>query len=245
MIMKKIRNLIIICSSLLLVISACKRDEYYIDGGKANPNFDGDMMQYLETKAVRFDTIAQIVKLAGLEETFHKDDFTFFAPDDGVIKNTIGDVNTDGSLNQLLFEVGRDTVKKLSDINPLIWKKYLQRYMFAGVNRLKDYPQIDFELRSIYPGALYFSYSGNVMNIGVTYDKANGVKYLGPRTLQLSYIPDISKPDDNWFTNYVASSDIKPKNGVVHALGYKGAVFGFDAYELFTEIYNTGLNQSE
>ncbi|WP_421941250.1 hypothetical protein [Pedobacter sp.] len=235
------KNLIIIVSAAcLLFISACKRDEYYIDGGKAVAEYPGNMLKYLKDKTVPFDTIAQIVKLANMEQEFSNEDFTFFAPDDDVIKRTIGTIRTDG-LNRALYNAGRDTVKTLDQIDPLIWKKYLQRYMFKGVNKLKDYPQIDFSVKSVYPGGLYYAYSNNALNIGVVFNDANGIKYIGYRQLVISYIPDISKPNDNWFSTLVASSDIKPTNGVVHALRFNSAYFGFDKNEFFNEVYNTGL----
>ncbi|AYL95075.1 hypothetical protein HYN43_007090 [Mucilaginibacter celer] len=239
------KNIIIAFAGLLLVLTGCKRDEYYKDGGKAKADYPGDMLQYLQDKAVPFDTIAQIVKLAGMEETFRKTDFTFFAPDDDVIKRTIGNNKTRGSLNKFLFDAGRDTVKNLSDIDSAIWKKYLQRYMFKGINRLKDYPQIDINLQNQYPGALYYAYSGDVLNIGVIYDDANNIKYIGPRTLVISYIYDINNAQNAVFRNKISSSDIKPKNGVVHTLQYNEAYFGFNQDDFYQEIYFAGLHHSD
>ena len=243
------KNIIIVFAGFLLLLTGCKRDEYYKDGGRAQADYPGDMLQYLQDKAVPFDTIAQIVKLAGMEDVFRKSDFTFFAPDDDVIKRTIGNNKTKGSLNKFLFDYGRDTVKKLSDIDSAIWRKYLQRYMFKGVNRLKDYSQIDLTLQNQYPGALYYSYSGDVLNIGVIYGDANNVKYIGPRTLVIGYIYDINNADNAIFRTMVSSSDIKPKNGVVHTLQYNGAYFGFyptDFYptDFYLEIYFAGLHPS-
>lgn len=239
------KNIIIVLAGFLLVLTGCKRDEYYKDGGKAQADYPADMLQYLQDKAVPFDTIAQIVKLAGMEETFRKSDFTFFAPDDDVIKRTIGNNKTSGSLNYFLFYSGRDTVKKLSDIDSAIWRKYLQRYMFKGINRLKDYPQIDFNLQNQYPGALYYAYSGDVENIGVLYGDANNIKYIGPRTLVISYIYDINNAQTAVFRNNVSSSDIKPTNGLVHTLQYNAAYFGFNQNDFYEEIYFAGLHHSE
>lgn len=241
-----------ICAALLLLLNACKRDEYYVDGGRANPDYPGNMLKYLQDKKVPFDTVAQIVKLAGMEKQFSSEDFTFFAFDDDVIKKTIGNIHTYErnknprllSLNQMLYESGKDTVKTLDQIEPAIWKKYLQRYMFKGVNRLKDYPQLDLGLRTIYPGALYYDYNNSVANIGVNFNDANGVKYIGYRQLVFSFIPDVSKPNDGWFTNYISSSDIKPTNGVVHTLNYSGYYLGFDISEFFNDVYVTGLRPS-
>lgn len=238
------KNIIIICAGVLLVLMGCKKDNYYQDGGKANADFPGDMMQYLEAKPVPFDTIAQIVKLAGLEETFHKTDFTFFALDDDVIKRTIGNAKTFGSLNDFLFRANRDTVKQLSDIDPAIWQKYLERYMFRGINRLKDYPQIDLTLQNQYPGALYYSYSGDISNIGVIYGDANKVKYIGPRSLIIRYVYDINNAQSAVIETLISSSDIKPKNGVVHTLQYNARFFGFNQNDFYNDVYNTGLRSS-
>jgi len=206
---------------LITVISSCKKDEYYNDGGKANPVFNGNIMQYLESND-KFDTIAQIVKLAGMEDVFKNEKITFFAPTDEVIRQTIGLVNTDlpnlsGRLNQALFNAGRDTLQKLSDVQPQIWRRFLSRYIYKGVYRLKDYPQIDFGLRELYPGSFYYTYDGEVSNIGVVYNSVNGVNYVGYRQLALSYLFDPSDPT-RLTTAAVASSDIQPSNGVVHVL---------------------------
>ncbi|MCX2573172.1 hypothetical protein [Pedobacter sandarakinus] len=246
------KKIIITCIAFLMVLSACKRDEYYEDGGKADPNYPGNMYQYLQAKKVPFDTVAQIVKLAGMEAQFSKEDFTFFAFDDDVVKRTIGDIHSfdqnrsprGPSINQMLYLSGKDTIKTLDQVDPAIWRKYLQRYMFKGINRLKDYPQIDLALKSIYPGALYYDYNNTVANIGVNFNDANGVRYIGYRQLVISYIPDISKPNDNWSSNFISSSDVKPTNGVVHTLNYSGYYLGFNLGELFNDIYTSGLRSS-
>jgi hypothetical protein len=235
-----IKNTIAICGLILLAFTACQRDKYYKDGGLAQANFPGTMLDYLDAHPAPFDTIARVVRLAGLSDMFNKEDITFFAPDDQVIKRTIGTIYT-GGLNSYLYGRGRDTVRDLSEIDSSIWRKYLLQYIFKGVNRLKDYSQIDFTLVNIYPGGLYYALDGNVMNIGVMFGDANGIKYLGYRQLVLSYIPDISRPDDGWRSFAVSSSDIKPKNGVVHALLTDGMYLGFDSNIFFTEVYNAGL----
>jgi len=204
--------------------SSCSKDEYYIDGGKANPKFDGTVMQYLESDP-KFDTIAQIVKLAGLEETFTKEDITFFAPTDEVVRRTIGLVNTNlpnlsGRLNQRLFSANKDTIKVLSDVPSSIWRKYLLGYVMKGKFVLKDFPQLDPDLRQLFPGGFYFGYNGDLYNIGVVFNSANGVKYTGYRQLSFAFMPDPSNPS-NRTTGAVATSDVQPSNGVVHVLALR------------------------
>lgn len=237
--MKHSKNLMVIsCCLLLLVLglfTSCKRDSYYKDGGLAQAKFDGTVLQYLASKPVEFDSLVQIIKLAGLEDTFNKEEITFFAPGDGSIKKLIGQVNRGGINNRLFYE-GRDTIKVLSDVNGQIWKKYLQRYIFRGKNKLMDYPQIDFNQQVIYPGQIYYAANNTVSNIGVVYNDAGGVRYVGYRQLHISYIPDISRPSEGWRTVRIASSDIQPNNGVVHVLVVDGQQFGFDQGEVENEI---------
>jgi hypothetical protein len=208
----------------LAMFSSCAKDDYYIDGGKANPVFNGTVMQYLESNP-KFDTIAQIVKLAGLEETFSKEDITFFAPTDEVIRRTIGLVGTNlpnlsGQLNERLFRANKDTIKVLSDIPSNIWRKYLLGYMMKGKFVLKDFPQLDPDLRQLYPGGFYTGYNGDLYNIGVVFNSANSVKYTGYRQLSFAYLPDRSNPNSRT-SAAVATSDVQPSNGVVHVLAVR------------------------
>ncbi|TCD01330.1 fasciclin domain-containing protein [Pedobacter psychroterrae] len=207
---------IIYCSVLLtMMVASCKQDDYYVDGGKADPKFKGNMMEYLESNP-KFDTIAQIVKLAGMEEAFKNEELTFFAPTDEVIRRTIG-IYATGTLNTLLFDLGKDTIKVLADVQPEIWRKYLNRYLFKGKMTAKDYPQLDFRLKPLYPGGFYTGYNRDLANIGVVYNPVNGVNYIGYRQLSFSYIPDPANPD-NFLPAAIASSDIQPTNGVIHVI---------------------------
>lgn len=223
----------IVCSVMLIVtVSSCSKDKYYKDGGTVNPNFNGNMLQYLQSKP-QFDTIARIIKLAGMEDIFSKENITFFAPTDEVIRRSIGQVyNNDimlslaDGLNFELFRLHKDTIKTLDDIPGPIWKKYLMRYVFKNSFYLKDYPQLDFDLRPLYPGGYYQGYNGDLANIGVIYNTANTVKYSGYRQLCITSVTDPSNPQYYYSgAAAVASSDIHPTNGVVHVLAvwYPGA----------------------
>lgn len=223
----------ILCG-IMLLLTACGKDEYYEDGGLANPKFDGNVLEYLESKPAEFDTIAQIVRLAGLEQVFTTEEFTFFAPRDENIKELIGTRETFG-VNAALYFSARDTIKTLADIDSTIWRKYLERYMFKGKNKLKDYPQIDFDFLSVYGGQNFYSYNKSVSNIGVVFNDAASIKYVGYRQLVISYIADVSEAD-NWITEKVSSSDIQPSNGIVHVLDYTKHRFGFQASEVINDI---------
>jgi hypothetical protein len=222
---------------LMILFAACKGDEYYEDGGLAQAKFEGTVMQYLASKPVEFDTLVQVIKLAGMEQNFNNDEFTFFAPRDNSIKSMIGRLDQ-GGLNKILYNEGRETIKVLADIDSLIWRKYLQRHMFKNKNKLMDYPQIDLAQQAIYPGQTYYAYDNTVCNIGVVYNDAGGIRYQGYRQLTISYIPDVSNPQANWITVPVSSSDIEPFNGIVHILDPRG-YFGFSDGEMMSEIFDS------
>ncbi|MDR0265317.1 MAG: fasciclin domain-containing protein [Sphingobacterium sp.] len=234
---------------LLCSLISCKQDEYYEDGGLAQAKFNGSIMAYLDSKPREFDTIAQIIRLAGLEEDFKTKELTFFAPRDENIKGLIGrargnTVDELFSVNGRLYSLGRDTIKTLSDVDSTIWRKYLLRYMFNGKRKLMDYPQIDFDLLNVYKGQNYTALGNTVSNIGVVYNDAindsdpnniTRLKYMGYRQLYISYIPDVSRPMV-WISCPVASSDIQPDNGVVHVIDYTRAFFGFIQGDVVLDI---------
>jgi hypothetical protein len=222
----------VVCSAILMIaVSSCSKDNYYKDGGLAKAQFNGTVMQYLDANP-KFDTIAQIVRLAKMDDIFSKENITFFAPTDEVIRRSIGIVNGNipemqFGLNQQLYDLKKDTIKKLSDISPAIWRKYLMRYVLKGKYLLKDFPQLDFSLRPLYPGGNYYGYNNDLSNIGVVFNTANTVKYAGYRQLCIAPIIDPSNPLlYQYMSAAVASSDIQPTNGVIHAL----AVFPFPSY---------------
>jgi len=237
---KSIRQIGFLHIVIIFFVTACNKDEYYIDGGLANPYFDGTMLEYLDSKPMEFDSVAQIIRLAGLEETFNTEEFTFFCPRDRDIKDLISDYRHGGA-NGALYQLNRDTIKTLSDVDPLIWRKYILRYMFKGKNLLADYPQIDFDVLNVYPGQNYYAYDNSISRIGVFFNDATSsdgkstLKYMGYRQLYICYILNPSSPDA-WIQCKVSSSDIQPNNGVVHALDYTSSSFGFNPSEVINDI---------
>jgi len=222
-------------SGLLLLIivvtglSSCKKD-YYLDSGLANPYFDGTIVDYFNAKPFYFDSVAAIVKLAGMEDEFTKDTITFFSPTDYSVQNLIVETN------KILYGQGFDTIRTLQDVPPEIWRKYLTLYLFRGANQLKDYPQIDYNLRINFPGQTYYSWDNQPMNIGVVYNSDNGVKYVGYRQLSIAYIPDAARPTEDWNIAFVASCNILTKNGVVHVLSADHSIFGFNQYRFADDV---------
>lgn len=222
--MNKTHYLKLFCGLLLLVFMAtsCKKDDYYEDGGITSPVFNGTIMDYLHAKPFYFDSVETIAKLAGLDTTLSKDSLTFFAPTNRSVTNTVK------SMNRLLYLLAKDTIKSLSDVPPEVWRKYMSMYIFKGVNLLKDYPQIDFDLLQVYGGQNYLSVNNTVMNIGVTYATSGGVKYVGYRQLNLSFLLKPSATMDYFIAVKVASCNIQPDHAAVHVLADQDQYFAFD-----------------
>lgn len=208
--MKKIA-LGVLAAILAISFFSCKKD-YYFDTGVHEAKYNGTILQYLKSNKVMFDTTLQVINLAGMENVLENEKVTFFAPTSSSIVKSVR------YLNQYLRVLGQDTVKDYRQIKTAVWRKILSQYIFKGANRLKDYPQLDTLAYTAYPGQAYASYDGEIMNIGVTYNDAGGVKYAGYRQLCLSYIQDRTQPTQSLINAVVATSDIQPTNGVIHVL---------------------------
>lgn len=223
---------------LAAAMTGCQKKDYFTDTGKHDPNFNGSVLQYLKSKPGMFDSVVRVIHLAGMDDVFEKEEITFFAPADSSIRATMRD------LNNALAILGQREVKSLSQIKPEVWRAQLSRYLFKGKKSMNDFPQLDPANVSAYPGRIYSSYNGEIMNIGVVYNDAGGVKYAGYRQLVLSYIPSQSTPLDyqSWYPAYVASVNIAPTNGYVHALRFANHEFGFRASQFIENAIARGID---
>ena len=212
--------------AITLLTASCKK--YYFDSGVHNAKYEGNMMQYLKSDPKLFDSTVRVINLAGMSSVIENENITFFAPPSGSIFKTIK------RLNIFLRSSGSDTVSRLEQIKPQVWKNSLSQYIFKGSNLLKDYPQRDTLSFVAYPGQNYTSYQGRIMNVGSIFNDAGGVAYAGYRQLYLAFIPDLSNPKIALVNIPVATSDIQPTNGVLHVLTRNKHNFGFNT-DLFIE----------
>lgn len=235
-------QLVVAIITIPLFMSNCTNDNYLIDGGKSNPYYDGTMMEFLQSRSSKedpkndyFSDLIEIIKLADMEKVFEEDDITFFAPTNWSIRRSFD------LLNKEWYQMGNDSIKSLKQIKPSVWKQYLSMYILKDKYLLKDIPQIDTVAIAAYPGQTYISQGGLPMNAGVVYGDANGVKYVGPRQILYSYIYDITISDME--NAYVATSDIQPRNGVVHVLRMTDHAFGFDKILFAIKAMEEGIDE--
>ncbi|HEX8024063.1 hypothetical protein [Mucilaginibacter sp.] len=234
---KIIKTIIAVFIIAACFLAGCKKDSYYYDTGVHQAKYDGTILDYLKAKPFIFDSLVLAIKVAGMEDVFQKENVTFFAPPSSCIHKAIVNLNTD------LRNNGKDTVSQLGQVQPQVWKDMLSEYVFKGTYLLKDIPQIDTLALSAFPGQGYVSYGGRTMNIGVFYNSANGVKYVGYRQLILSFIPDFSNPTVGLLNVPIATSDIQPTNGVIHALQFQNHVLGFDSRRFITAAESAGISK--
>lgn len=242
--MKSLLKLKLFLVLIILGFVACKKDDF-IDTGVHNPKFNGTVWQYLETRPDMFDTLMVALKIAKLDEVLKKDEVTFFAPSDPSILKAVW------RLNNMLFISGQDTVTKLEQVKPEVWRKYLGQYIVKGKYVAKDFAQIDTVNLAAYPGGIYKNFNGTDMNIGVLYNDVLSndqlIKYAGYRQLYINLPYSIVIPDEikDYFTPFitapVATSDIQPTNGVLHVLQFSKHVLGFQGTLFANEAYTLGV----
>jgi len=230
---------------LVVGVIACKKDKYFEDSGVHEERFNGTMMDYLDSKAKRpidpFDTLVQVIRFAGLEETVKKESITFFAmPDPSIIKAII-------RLNRQLYLTGRDTIHSFSEVKPAVWRYFLTQYMVKGDYGLIDIPQVDTLNLNAFPGQLYQTLNPvEPLNVGVFYhdlkNEETVIKYKGPRQILISYIPSTSSPPIGWYNTFIASSNIKPTNGRVHVINYNKHGLGFEINRFVTMAIEQGID---
>lgn len=242
--MKSLLKLKLFLVLIILGIVACKKDDF-IDTGVHNPKFNGTVWQYLETRPDMFDTLMVALKIAKLDEVLKKEEVTFFAPSDPSILKAVW------RLNNMLYISGQDTITKLEQVKPEVWRKYLGQYIVKGKYVAKDFAQIDTVNLAAYPGGVYKNYNGTDMNIGVLYNDVLSndqlIKYAGYRQLYFNLPYSIVIPDEikDYFTPFitapVATSDIQPTNGVLHVLQFSKHVLGFQGLLFADEAYTLGV----
>ncbi|MCF3111792.1 hypothetical protein LL912_23595 [Niabella sp. CC-SYL272] len=242
--MKRIQllSMYILGIAAMVCMTGCKKDSYYEDKGIIDPKFNGTVIQYLQSNRYHlFDSLVRIIKLSGMENVFQNEQITFFAPADPSIINSLQ------TLNSYLLSQGRDTISNLAQLHPDFLKQQLSKYLFKGMRRLSDYPQLDPNNFRVYGGQYYTSYMGKNMLIGAVFYDAGGVQYAGYRQLYIGY-PEGDTPPAGRLPDIfrVATTDINPTNGIVHALNYSDAFFfGFSPNDFVVSAQNYGFDYSK
>jgi hypothetical protein len=188
--------------------SACQKD-YYEDSGLQIGVYPVSSLQFLAQDPFLFDTVTEVIHLAGMDQVLEDSTITFFAPTDHSIARSMNELNSDR------YDKFEDSLR-IEDIPGEVWRKFLSRYIFRGKYMLKDIPRRDAAQLNVYPGMNMESWDDYIMNLGVTFSNYSGTKDVGPRQIIITDIGDLADPVD--VGNSVATSDLQTKNGIIHVL---------------------------
>lgn len=224
------RKLVFILLVTIVFFTACDKD-YYKDTGLQDGVYPISSLEFLNRQPFFFDSLVTVIHLAGMDDVLTDSTVTFFAPTDLAISKAMDFVNT---VRHNEFE---DSLT-LQDIPQEVWKRFLSRYIFRGKYMLKDIARRDASELNVYPGMNLESWSGYIMNLGVTFSDYEGTKDVGPRTVTITEIGDLASPVN--ITSIVATSDLQTKNGIIHVLN-SSHEFGFSVVK-FSDMANEYLH---
>jgi hypothetical protein len=227
------RQVIILIVTVTALFS-CTDKSYLIDGGKANPYYEGTMLEFLKSRPDLFTKLVKVIEITGMEDVFTNEDITFFAPTDYSIQASVDQLNT-----IRYNRYGQKPVTDLSQIKAETWEQYLQMYIVDNKYLLRDVAQVDTVNMAVFAGQAILARNSKPMNMGVVYGEANGVRYAGYRQLLYSMIYDVQSMDMQ--NAYVATSDIQPVNGIVHVIRFTDHKFGFTSGNFAYKAIEDGI----
>ena len=209
---------VILAVGLAAWCMSCDPKQDVIYTGVSDPHFDGTMMDYLRSDERNWDLTVEMIERADLVDLFEGQvdtlpEITFFAPPAYSIQRFIWESQEEPK--------DGETYESVADIPVEKCRSYILRCVAKGKYLKEDIGFRNESYRLMDPeqdgGTLFEMLDGNLVRACEEKSDWKGVPDIGPVTLQLwSVTQQIEVP--------VASPDIQPTNGVVHALSY-----GFDS----------------
>ena len=196
----------LLCMSFLASLAGCDPKQNWIDTGVSSPYHDCSIMEYLRSDLYNWELTVEMIERAGLTSMFEGNDpdyeeITFFAPPSYSILRYLWD-NEMESVNELTPEFCRETI-----LNHVVNGKYLKADI---AYRDPNYQIID-PLQE--GGTDLLTLGGRQLKAYIDKSDYGGVPDAGPETMYLySFSAYVQVP--------LATPDIQPLNGVVHALNY-------------------------
>lgn len=191
---------------VLFLLGGCDTYQDWIDTGVASPYHDCSIMEYLRKDNYNWELTVAMIERAGLTNLFEGTDpqykeITFFAPPSYSILRYLWDNDLE-SVDDLTPEFCRETI-----LQHMVKGKYLKSDI---AYRNPDYLIMDEKQDG---GTTLSTEGGGRLKAYVDKSPYGGVPDVGP---EIMYLYSFSARD------YVplATPDIQPLNGVVHALNY-------------------------
>ena len=202
------RTLKYILASLLVsfCLTSCDTAQDWIDTGVSSPYHDCSIMEYLRGDQYNWELTVQMIERGGLTAMFEGtesdyEEITFFAIPSYTILRYLWDNDLE-AVSELTPEFCRETI-----LNHVVKGKYLKADI---AYRNPDYLITDQKQDG---GTALTTVGGRKLKAYVDKSSYGGVPDVGAETMYLySYSAQTQVP--------LATPDIQPLNGVVHALNY-------------------------
>ena len=200
------RTIIGICVCVLMALTGCDTKQNWIDTGVSSPYHNCSIMEYLRGDAYNWELTVEMIERADLTDLFEGQvdtlpEITFFGIPSYSILRYLWD-NDMESVSELTPAFCRETI-----LNHVVKGKYLKADIaYRNPNYLITDPQQD-------GGTELITLGGRQLKAYVDKSEYGGVPDAGAETMYLySFSAYTQVP--------LASPDIQPLNGVVHALNY-------------------------
>lgn len=198
---------------------ACTTKQEVIDGGIASPYFDGNIMEYLRSNEEQWGYTVEMIERAGLVDLFEGKvdtvpELTFFAPPSYAVFRYLMDLKYEGT--------GEERYESIQDIPVETCKTLILKHVVVGKYLKEDiaFRNMDYDIFAAeQDGGTHFTCMGkNELIAYLEKTDYKGFPDVGPIEMFL-YSVSVGQMIP------LATPDIQPINGVVHALNY-GYDFG-------------------
>ncbi len=203
---------------VVMLFTFCTKQEV-IDTGTANPYYDGNILEYLRSDDYNWELTVELIEHAGLTDLFEGKDpaypeITFFGfKSYSVLRFLLDSQHKDQS---------QGVFTKVQDIPVAMARELILRHVVKGKHLKQSFAYRNKEFQISDPrqdgGTDLTTIEGNILRAYLEGSPYAGVPDAGPVIMNL-YSITASRIIP------MATPDIQPKNGVVHALNY-GYEFG-------------------
>ncbi|MDR6568357.1 fasciclin domain-containing protein [Chitinophaga ginsengisegetis] len=210
----------------LLILAACKKDNYLVDEGNTNLERIRKMPSYDFLKESKvLDTVVMLIDRAGMKDEINGD-ITFFSPTNSGVANFLAQ-----QTRALQRKYNNENIKfTLDSLTTDSIKFYLRRHIFKGVIDKKAMSYTKKSFTNINSEGNYFllleKYYIDVSGIRSTTNRIQIRRVFG---LADEDVPDGTENREPDFYAYVQTSEVRTATGMVHVLE-ANANMGFYIY---------------
>lgn len=199
----------------IILLAACSKDNGYYKEDVKKIKYNGNILQYLESKPGVFDSLIKVLHRIEMDKTVETNsNITLFAPTNQSFRTALENLNNTRKKADKPMEY-------LDNIDLAHLDTMMSQYLIRGF-----YPTDSMMLKD---GISLFDFkNGYPMNAKVIRSNSSGYIKGGPIVVQYSDTKR-SQFTRNWVTASTASINIEANNGVVHVLA-SDHVFGFNDF---------------